>query len=79
MGKQGFGGAAPNKLKSSAKGREANFVRELCRRHGLKLVEVDALRVLLVFVIKRAPCPILLHTSERVYSMLYMNFPTTTV
>jgi hypothetical protein len=37
-GRRGFGGAAPNKLKSSGEGRDANEVSEPCRRHGLKLV-----------------------------------------
>ena len=40
MERQGSGGAAPSKLKSSAEGRFANEVREPCRRHGLKLVYI---------------------------------------
>jgi hypothetical protein len=37
-GRRGFGGTAPNKLKSSGEGRDTNEVSEPCRRHGLKLV-----------------------------------------
>jgi len=39
--RQGFGGAAPNKLMASAEGKGGEPASHPCRRHGQKLVNIN--------------------------------------